>query len=357
MNILKYFFLLTSFLSFSQVSIVNSENLKPIYFIEIYSESGNLIAVTNSKGKLSKKQINFLEQSKSDSLEIYHSDYKSKIIRKENLFLDGHTIELSPVNFENRLEEVLIKAEKKRFVKLKSYFRSIQFNDERVHYYMDGIVCTYVDTKNFKIKIDIISNRSLQNKKIKQIDEKGIIQSDFIIAGVPDFREFYNEDLLKKTYTFKALEDSTQIYLDEVAVGRVNDQLNKKGIELQLYNSSNPKVMRFLGTESVLENLSIISEYKPVELKKVNFGDIKNFKEIREYRIKQKKAKDYTNIRVINEIYFLSKEFTNDKKGKSNFYQFLDTSNYNETFWNQYKNSVPSLPKSVESFVSEQMIE
>ena len=168
----------------------------------MYSENGDILGTTNYDGEISNVQLNNIRNNGGKQLYFHHNNYQRKNISIKEISNSDiiSLVQLKPEKL-NVLDEVLLFSKSnKKYIKYTAYFRNIQFNDSQPQYYMDGIVEYYVSNKNGKAKICVLRNRSLKDTSIKQIDEKGLVQLDFNIAGVPNFEDFIDFEKLKNEY-------------------------------------------------------------------------------------------------------------------------------------------------------------
>ncbi|APY11044.1 hypothetical protein BWZ22_07220 [Seonamhaeicola sp. S2-3] len=349
--------LLVGNLIFSQIKIVDSQTKQPIAFVDIYSEKGDVVGQTNFNGEVDKAQLNRIINLNVGSLHFYHKNYEAKRISL-NDFLKLKELLLKGIDREfTKLDEVVIKSKRKKYIKYTAYFRSIQFNNNQPQFFMDGIVEYTVPVKSFKPKINIKANRSLLDKKIKQIDEKGAVHLGFNLAGVADIKDFINYKNLEKKYILKQSKEFVAIHTDSFKIGEIRTDHGMLSLEMQVYSPSNPKTMKFFGTESVLTNYSVNASYEEGFVAN-QLENLRYFKESRAYNIKQKKDLEYKHINVINEVFILKKENTNEKgKSNANYYGFIEKSNYESKFWKTLDEKVSPLPGPVKQFVSNKMVE
>ncbi len=353
----KFLFLLafiaTSIASIQAQNVVmDSISKEPIPFVEIYSDKGDILGTTDYNGEIPLVQLNKIKELGCERVYFHHINYHGKDISVKE-FSTLTNISLAPLELEkiNALDEVVVFSKnKKKYIKFTAYFRSVQFNNNRPQYYMDGIVEYYISNKNGNAKIHILQNRSLKDAAIKQVDEKGMIQTSFNITGVPHLSNFIDFEELKKEYNISSLGKNYSFNEDKLEIGNIITENGTTFLNLEIYSEEKPKVMKLFGTESILKNYTVNAIYN----KNINvLNDLLYFKEYRQYDIKQKRDSDYTRINCINEVFLTDRELTDDKPlSKDSFYSFIDESNYDNSFWENIKNDyiIPA-PKTVESFI------
>ena len=151
---------------YSQHKIKETFSEKFVPFVEIYSEKGDLIGVSDINGVFSSELENKIDNSKATNLTFVNSSYITSELSIEQ-FKNSPIISLNRIAIE--LDEVVImKPKTYKYLKLKGYFRSLQINEDRPHYFIDGIAEIFISLKSGKIKMKIISNRSFENKSINQ---------------------------------------------------------------------------------------------------------------------------------------------------------------------------------------------
>lgn len=353
-NIIKLLLcIITIYQANAQVSVLDSISKKPVPFVEIYLEDGSLLGTTNQVGEISQE---LMVKSNLQQIYLHHSNYHNK-----KCFVDYNnekTLLLIPIYLSQEvlLPEVTVVSDKYKFIKLKAYFRSIQFNNKQPQYFMDGIVDYYISTKTLSVKNFILENRSFKENQIQILKNKGLIQLDFNLVGVPYLEDFLTAQNLKKNYSVIKHENTFDIHKDTTLVGHILLSSNKAGLNLSIHSKNNPLKMKLFGTESNLINYNIEASFTKntdnFKLKELNW-----FKEIREYELKSKKEKDYTYIDTIHEIFILDKEFVDEKPKSSNnsFYTFINKNNYSLEFWD--KKNITPLSDSVKLFIDQKMSE
>lgn len=361
----KSFFVLFLFLPFSsiiysQCVVKDKYSENNIAFVEIYSDKGDLIGVTDIDGVISINLINKIKSSNSKQITFVNSFFESKNF-EINSFKSECVLKMDPI--VNELKEVVIspKKDQNKFLVLRTYVRSLQINNGKIHYFMDGIVEYYISLKTKKVKINFISNRSFENKSIKQLKEKGL-KIYFQIVGAPMLNEFLNYKNLIEKYNFQKINQETKIMSKDVNSLKGNYFLSKTGSNLSLGFISNdkPKVMKGLGVENILENYNINSFYGTSNFEQIGFNTILYFKETRNYKIKAKKDLEYQKIDAIHEVFVLDYRYSKeiDAKNLDNNYSFINSSSYSDNYWEKVNNTFfQPLPKSIEQFMKDNLSE
>ncbi len=344
--------------SYSQQIIKNDNTGGGIPFVEVYSDNGDLIGLTSNEGVISSDLNKKINSSNSKNIIFVHFAFEKKTIALED-YKNAIYLELTTKSIS--LQEVVISNNfKKKYLKLKGYFRSSQINENRVQYYIDGIVEFYISNVTEKVKMKIINHRTFENRNIPQLSKRYY----FLVAGVPMINDFIKFENLSKEYNLDFTEKNVVKIIDSKykknkgIISAENNNLNSLQLEITSYE--NPKIMKFLGMESHLNNYNISSVYDSSENFKVNFKDMIYFKEIREYEIKRKKKDNFTKVDAIHEFFLIDKEYTNDL-GIGNFddfYSFRSNSFYDNNYWENIPNVIyQSLPLSLETDIKSNLKE
>lgn len=344
------------FICYSQISVKDSLSLGSVSFVEIYSENGSLVGVSDKNGFISDELIKEIERS-NKKVTFVHSNYKNYVVdtrlieKLSNIFLTPIYIKLNEV--------VITRSHKNKYLKLTGYFRSVQSNEKTPHYFIDGLVSYFINLESGKVKMTILSNRSLENKNIKQLSNRHY----FLLAGVPSLNEYLRYSILSKEYSMnEKKQGDIKIKNKEghALVGSIVASREISNLQLEVISNQNPMIMKFLGMESHLNKYIISSVYSTPEINDVGFDNILYFKEIRDYDIRKKKKDNFTKIEAIHEFFVIDKGYINniDAKKFDDFYTFNLTSSYKYIFWNKIDNKLfQPIPKSLELFIEQNLTE
>jgi hypothetical protein len=340
---------------YSQHKIKETFSEKFVPFVEIYSEKGDLIGVSNINGVISSELENKIYNSNATYLTFVNSSYITSELSIEK-FKSSPIISLNRISIE--LDEVVImKPKTHKYLKLKGYFRSLQINEDRPHYFIDGIVEMYISFKSDKIKMRIISNRSFENKSINQLSPTYF----FMVAGVPVFNEFTSFKNLNNEYNLKIVNNLKTTILDKetnLEKGTISILDNNLNLQLEIISTLKPKIMKAFGMETDYNNYTINSIYENNENQKINLENIIYFKEIRSYDIKRKQKDKFQKVESTHEFYLLEKEYVNELESKQfhDFYTFKRPSKFEEKYWEKVDNKYfQPLPKSIEKYIEENL--
>jgi hypothetical protein len=351
----KILILLTLSSIYSQHKIKETFSEKFVPFVEIYSEKGDLIGVSDINGVISPELENKIHNSKATNLSFVNSSYLTSELSTEK-FINSPIVSLNKIAIQ--LDEVvIIKPKTYKYLKLKGYFRSLQINEDRPHYFIDGIVEFYISIESDKIKMRIISNRSFENKSINQLSPTYF----FMVAGVPMFNEFTsyqnlnNQYNLKTDNSLKATISDKETNLEKGTISTLN---NNSNLQLEIISTLKPKIMKLFGMETHYNNYTINSIYESNDYQKIDLENIIYFKEIRSYEIKRKQKAEFQKVEATHEFYLLEKEYVNelDSKQFDDFYTFKRPSKFEDKYWEKVDNKYfQPLPKSIESYIGENL--
>jgi hypothetical protein len=349
------FSLILNFEIKAQIQVLDSISRKPIPFVEFFSKEGTLLGICNFDGYIMKELIS---NSNNLSITINQPGYQKKNILVQNLPNNNDILLLKPTKLTQQsllLPEIVVESRIPKFLRIKAFFRSIQFNNQQPQYYMDGIVEYYIATTSMANKNSILESRSFREKQIPILKEKGLIQLDFNLVGVPYLEDFLIAKNLEKKYTISRNTNFSNLEKDTISVGIIKLDSNKTSLDLAIYSEKNIKTMRMFGVESNLTKYFISASYSTT---KSNFElkDLNWFKEIREYKIKSKKYSDESIFNTIHEVFVLEKDFVNDKaKSTNSFYTFQYKNKYESKFWELQ--NIPPISEEVQKFIDSKMIE
>jgi hypothetical protein len=351
--------LLHSFV-YSQHSIKDAVSQESVSFVEIYSDTGNLIGSTDVDGLLSKDLENKILLANAKTLTFVNSFYESSVVSIDD-FNNNTVFKMNPI--VNALKEVVVcnKKDKNQYLVLKTYVRSLQINNDRVHYFMDGIVEYYISLKTRKVKLKFLSNRSFENKSIRQLKEKGF-KVYFQIVGAPMLSELLDYNKLNDSYGLQKTAVDLKIKSKEDTSLKGSLYLNPNGTSMALgiITDDKPKVMKGLGVENILNNYTINSLFSNKEFENIGFDSLLYFKETRNYGIKTKKDKVTQKVDATHEVFVLGYRFSEEigAKGLDNNYSLIQSSTYQDNYWEHVDNALfQPLPIVLQKFIQENLTE
>lgn len=336
-KILSFIIFLSFSFSYSQKSICELGKEIVIPFVEIYSRNGYLIGVTDKDGVISQNLEEKINASNTHVVTFSHHFFENKEVPirdffKFKLFFLKRTV--------IELDEVIVKKQKNiKYLKLKGYFRSVQMNENKPHYFNDGIVNYYISLKTGKIKTKVVYNRTFEDKHVKQLSTS----YHFSIVGVPLFNDlFIKKNLLKKYTLIKESEKTENIALDNKTKGYLNTNEDNFELQLSINSKEDSKKMKLFGMESELDVYNISAIYDKSAKSAFDLKNILFFKEIRSYNLRKNKKENFSKIDSTHEFLLLEKEYVEkiDVSGFDNNYSFISPSKYDHTFWKEIDNKL-----------------
>jgi len=333
-----YFIIYLSFVSgYSQKRIFEFEKSTPIPFVEIYSDQGDLIDVTIEEGYISQKFEAKINSLNTRNVIFVHPFFENKQISIEEYF-NSKIIYLKRNVIE--LKEVVISNKKGiKYLKLKGYFRSVQMNENRPHYFNDGIVNYYISLKTGKIKSKVLYSRSLEDKSIKQLS--GLYH--FSVVGVPLFNDLLiYKNILNKYSLNNQSDKSKSILFDNSKKGFLNTNNDNIELQLSINSKEDSKKMKLLGMESELDLYNISAIYDSSDKIDFDLNNLIFFKEIRGYNLRKNKQQNFSRIDATHEFFLLEKEYLEniDDNNFDNNYSFIYPSRYDYSFWLKIDNKL-----------------
>ena len=352
------FFFNFSSLIFSQ-EFRDSGNNERISFIEIYDDNGNLIVNTGAEGVVNQAFKDKILKANTKHLTFVNSLYENKKVEISQ-FGNNTIFYMNPIIKLLDTVKITSTKNKNQYLFLKTYIRSLQINDGKIQYFIDGIVEYYISLKTKKIKLKFLSNRSYENRSISQLKEKGLSKIYFQVVGAPMINKMLNYENLAKEYDFENTKTNIIINKNNIAKGYFNLNSIGSSLELQIVSEGQSKKMKGLGVENILKNYSLASCFNTNSLESMDLSKLMFFKEVRMYDVKNNKEKKYHSIEATHEVFVLNSEFL-DSINVNNFdsnYTFNRNSNYTEKYWEKINNALfKPLPETITKFISENLTE
>jgi hypothetical protein len=304
---------------------------------------------------------NKILSANTKTLTFVNSFYQNQVVTIDD-FNNNTVFKMNPV--VNALKEVVVsnKKDKNEYLVLKTYVRSLQINNDRVHYFMDGIVEYYISLKTKKVKLKFLSNRSFENKSIRQLKEKGFSRIYFQIVGAPMLSELLEYNKLNDNYGLQKSTTDVKIKNKEDNSLKGSLYLNPNGTSLTLgiITADKPKVMKGLGVENVLNNYTINALFSNKEFEDIGFDSLLYFKETHNYEIKAKKDKVTQKVDATHEVFVLGYRFSEkiEAKGLDSNYSLIYSSSYQDNYWEHVNNTLfQPLPIALEKYIEENLTE
>ncbi len=300
--------LLNSVLLLAQSHLRDSKTKEPIPYARILNHQGMLIAVSDIEGRIPKLKLT------KDSVSIEHIAYISKKLSvqelNEDVFLEEKSI---PLN------ECLVTAKKVDYLRLRTYYRSLQLNDSITKYACEGIMDFYIKLSNHKVKRVLRAESIYQNKELIAKDKQRTNMVSDRYTAQPYLEKHTLLELCQEKKKYDYADSTGLIYKKDIPMAVVSrDSLAKvcridydnlaeyggeKSITLFGYTT---RLVKVLGTENFLIKQSSTPSYK----------DLINSSKYRMIYYKHKKDKHWQRCEITDELYVLERELLSKEEMK-----------------------------------------
>lgn len=264
----------------AQVKFVDNENKFVIPYVQLISEKGIVLAISNIEG------IVFIDSlvNLKTKITVSHPSYYEKTINKDNL--KNASLYLIPKRIT--LNEVVVNASKKQidYTVLKGFFRSYQIENNVPKFYSDGIVEFYIPTKeNKKTKENILEHRTFRNKKLVENRKKRTFDIPMENFDIPYISNTTTLDNLENSYSIeKTGKYQYKIVNENQVLGAIRiDSLNKlTNLNVDIFLKNKNRIRKIFKFRGKFTNYAISETYDTTKLP---------YKSIDKLKIK----KDYLN--------------------------------------------------------------
>lgn len=338
----------------AQIKVIDSLTQEPISGVNLYADNGSLLGATNIAGEV---VLDSLKQEKTANLTFQHVAYSSSMVPFSEVKTMGK-IKMVPRSI--KIDEVAIGDQSKAdYVVLKGYFRNLALLNNKMGYFIDGIIAYYIPLKNKKEKVRFILKeyRIFENKGATQdlADKMGTffsynpslinLKSTSIACQLPKgFRleEDKGRQSIKQGSTNMGFvqvsnEGKGQVYLNRVAPGTVIDQRIFKiqarqhsGVTIETFEHGKPDNL-------AMDHLVSVVRSAVTSVKKKN-------------QIEYMPIETYDEFYVLEKEYITTDQFTEYKKQFAKSILLKTGSNYQNRYWDDLdRYGIPALPKGVEN--------
>ncbi len=292
---------------FSQIYIRNLSNNEGVPYARILNSNGMLIGVTDINGYIPK-----LEFRDKSPLTIQHLSYIEKKVRQQDfnqdIFLEEKKIDLN---------ECIVTAKRPDYLRLRTYYRSIQHNDSIVKYYEDGVIDFYIKVKNRKVvERHILAFREFQNETLLSKEKKRVnmVVDKYTYTPYLKNRSLI-QDLSKNKYdldinTGKISKDDI-----EVAIESIDNFRKIRSVSYDaLAERGGEKVTSLFGFKTILSKHLLTENYVLNDDK--SYLNLLNSMRYRLLYYKHKKDPYLQRVELNDELYVLSKVYVSKNKMK-----------------------------------------
>lgn len=238
----------------AQLKIKDLNTHEPILNTKLFSKEGKILATSNLNGIIEQSYPN--KVPKTDTVEVFHSNYYSKRIALNDL-TDNPILFLKPDPI-TKMYEVTIIAKKPEYLVLKGSYVSYQIIDDIPVTFTDGVIEYYINLKKGKfIKSNIIKSRLYKNRKqINKLNAQKSNPTRNVLSTIAPFN-FYEEVLLYDWNKFIISGDTLRTKKGKV-IGHINNTENEESIlSIQFHSPKDPKEVSLLGLKSKIFNKTI----------------------------------------------------------------------------------------------------
>ena len=335
-----------SYSSLAQIRVLNEKNLQPIESVEVYSDQGILLGLSDSKGEIAlKSPATFL---------FSHFLYESKkCAASQDIYLKPRGIQLA---------DVQVKSNKRKLgVLLKGYFRSFQFRNDSLEFFSDGEIEVLVPANPKKsTEYKHIQQRNFKGQLFKIAFQGKSTNYGMTITFPPILELIRTRDLQSSALALNTRQDSVALIQAETGIrwgqmNRINPHLLQ--VAIHQYPERKPIVLKSLGMEShilVNDEESIAQVENRENLDPIQLIYHKNVHKI-DFKAKGKSTFDQYH--SITEFFIHSAEIeTGDEKGFSKRTSLGNETRYTDPYWEKaatHPNFKP-LPSAIEEEINRQ---
>jgi hypothetical protein len=185
------FILLISFVGQAQIKVIDNASQKPINSVEIYNKKGVLLGTTNEFGLCPNLS------SGDYPITLSHFLYANQVFQTPSEIL-----KLSPKSM--MLQEVVVHADKHKYIILEGYFRGFQTKNDSLDLYADSQIKWILTAKNYKpVGYEVIASRYYRSKNYMLYKQKNI---SFAMKNITlpqltvDLKKFQTSKVTEKIY-------------------------------------------------------------------------------------------------------------------------------------------------------------
>ncbi len=306
--------------SISAQIVVTDINLKPIPFVEVLSNNKHFYAETNLKGELNWGDLEKLKPS--DTLFFNLVSFERIFFLKKNLS-PNDTIQLNQRIQELETFTVNTNPKKYNYQKIDFCYRSYQFNDDSVAFYMDGKGAYVSKLNKDNVNLLIQESRSFANQVVEDEFQPRSVQITWL-PSVP-----------RPPFRFLPFQVGKQKKSNNQARIETNDSYITYTLEDKDFIGTN----HFAKTEINRVRHQVIlvfRNYEGLDVSSINdFDNLIYYKSIREYKTKHDKEKKTTKILQVSEMFVEDVQYleTVNKKDYNSSRVMRKKSKYTTEFW------------------------
>lgn len=333
------FIVSTQFSFAQQVVFLDMDTKLPIPFVNVYTNKGNLIALSNKDGQLEMLNKSKLSSAYPMQIRVQHIAYHTLAHQINNATkIDTVFLETSA----NRLDEVVVHAHPDAdYLCLKGYFRSLETFDHKHKYFSDGIVVFYIPLKKGSVKYRLVDYRIFQDSAVVN-DYKEKMWTYFQPARMVNLSSQKLIDRLDG-YTLKEESDSrTSILKNADEVGHISSNKDQQIVRYYLDKvlPDSVKLGKIFRLEAKVKHDVYLENYSFHPLPDLMPKNLLNVYELATGSIKRKAKDGHIPYETINEFFVMEQQFLSAKEYKilepsltKNVYKTRDKSSFSNPFW------------------------
>lgn len=317
------FLTFTFFLIYTWISaqiVVTDINRKPIPFVEVLSNNKHFYAETNLKGELNWGDLEKLKPS--DTLFFNLVSFERIFFLKKNLS-PNDTIQLNQRIQELEMFTVNTNPKKYSYQKMDFCYRSYQFNDDSVAFYMDGkgAYVSKLNKDNFDLHIK--ESRAFANQVVEDELQPRSVQITWSPSvPQPPFRYLPFQVEKQKKSNNQARIETNESYITYTLEDK--DFIGTNHFAKTEVNRIRHQV------------ILVFRNYEGLDVSSINnFDNLLYYKSIWEYKTKHDKEKKSTKILQVDEMYVEDVQYleTVNKKDYNSSGGMPRKSKYTTEFW------------------------
>lgn len=355
---------LVALVATAQTKVIDAETNKPIAFVEIYTDKGNLIGTSDTGGLLTPVLVGSISKSSTRKLSFNHMAYRELIVTKD-VFLNSEVIKLIPN--VRLLDEVVVTGKKtKSYIKLNGYYRSYQIEDDRLAYFSDGMMgYLFLSAKNSQTGLFRLEERSFRAREKSTDGKEKTVKIVMNVTG-PGYIDIGLSlpDLEDKFRVRKTTQDIYELLSKEgnakKGIIAINKPNNSTTYEIGYTTQGEQTVKKAFGYENITEYHYEQSVVNDTMLGNVSPSRLRFLRIIKDLRFKHNGDTAYQNIKSVFEFIVTDVEFLSAKpKNYSTFTGFRKESSYTTTYWKEITKHplYTPLPYGVDAALQSDLVE
>ena len=290
-----------------------------IPFVDIYSADGVFLGTTDMEGGYGEMLLkNIAGHGESTGFVLKNSFYVTQSVSKNDFTSAGHIV-LTPIAYS--MEEIVVRPNADyKYEIVEVFFRTTQMNENRVHYHVEGIAQYCINRKNNKATVNISSIKSHVNSSIRQLKETGLSTVIVTTPCVIPYNDFMDYNSLSKQYDFRRTDNRINMLSHKTGIvsGQVSSDNGMTITDRIVIRESKPDTMKMFGLEVIRDRNVYTWVHDTDSVEKTGFSNLLYAKNNYGCFAKMQRDSNYQRIESVQEIFVLSRSYSNDKIGNNN---------------------------------------